>query len=474
MSIIRVEDVNSSLDKLKEEGCIDPAYIENCKNWVYTKSIMWPDQMVSITRPATLITNDIQDNLPIISSFKSFKDFKRWYSRFFIRTIKRTQDEISEETLRECGKLERALRKVAPNDPLIYPLSEEPLDEERLGMKTRTTRTGGMLSFVTAELPRDFNVQVVAKKVPEERLLEQEKKIHDALRGVGYTTVTECITTSSYLENQVLTYGRLAGDLRGLRGQPDHVRKKYILRSLNTLMDISLDIDYHINPEVSFDSREMACLCDVVDENIRSDKEIVGRFVRNYFFRVAVASEGFNQSENRDELKPFLDVMLLNKSDSKIPQGLKEKYPKLAAVTTDKSCKERIVNYWNLVRSINQLDKFPGHDDFTVNNILAKEIYQSGENNIGYQGLQLHDVGLVYAPFQNYIFDIAVSSGASPALQSEIVNHTYRQLRDSCINKGIKFEQSLTEFEKGYRLVAISKNLTQASLRFMDLKGGSK
>ena len=62
MSIIRVEDVNSSLDKLKEEGCIDPAYIENCKNWVYTKSIMWPDQMVSITRPATLITNDIQDN----------------------------------------------------------------------------------------------------------------------------------------------------------------------------------------------------------------------------------------------------------------------------------------------------------------------------------------------------------------------------------------------------------------------------
>jgi len=464
MSVIKLENVLSTLKGL--DG-FDQNYVRECADWWKLKAAVWPDIFESDEGNGdavqSMTVNKMRQDLPITSSF-DFYSFIGWYSQFIISNATMRGKKMSEETKDQCLKLNNKLIDVA-FDPTVYPISEQPLD-----MRTRTTRSGGKLSFVTAELPEGFQIPVVAKKVPSKKLFLQEKVIHQTLRKLGYQRgVTECVSSDN---NQVLTYGRLAGSLASLSSQSEEVKKKYILKTLDILTRISLDFKKHIEVGPVLDD-DIVTLCDIIRENTHSDKYLVERFAQNYFFRVVASADGMYQSGDQKELQLFFDVMMGKENERKVTNGLKERYPHLSRAATDPKVKSQIAAYLPLARMIDNLEKFPGHDDLRGDNVLAEEIGivgngEDGKQEFYYEKLKLHDIGLVNVPFQNFIFDITVSVGSSPQLQQEIVRIVYNDISKYCAEMGIEFKQSSREFERGYKLVAASKYLTQASLSHMD------
>jgi len=472
MSVIILEDVIDSLQNVKG---ISPEYRSQCEEWWRKKSLIWPEQIVSKNGHRTDSTRleKVCEELPITCSFE-FSDFRKWYSEFILEVVQqRPTKYITGEGIPVSRELVRALKEVAHDDPTIYPITEK-----RIDMQTRTTWLGGVLSFVDAELPARRKVRLAAKKVPDRDLFNQERKNHQWLRGAGYESVTECISFGT--QNQVLTYGRLAGDLRQLKDQPAEVKREYILMALKELMKISVDIKDHLESDKmvpaggtfykppTLKGKNLDKLCDVARNNNEDVDVLVERFVENYILRVAMSAGGVYLPKEGSELKLCADIILGKRPDDEISSTFQETHPHLAGVVSNYGQNSRIVQvYSGLARRIDGLDKFPGHDDFTVNNVLAKRIEESRDGKVIFQNLQLHDVGLVNAPFQNYIFDMAVSAGADLQLQEEIVRDIFYELKNACDRSGVELRQSLEQFEEGYSLVSAAKSLTEASIRYM-------
>ncbi|MEK6845945.1 MAG: hypothetical protein AABY26_04245, partial [Nanoarchaeota archaeon] len=387
--------------------------------------------------------------------------------------------------------------KVAPDDPTIYPLLES-----SLGVACRTTRhADGALRLVEAVLPDSRRVKVVVKKVPEawENLFVQELQTHGALIKLGYEReVTNPITYQT--KGRIITYGCLAGDLSELRTQPEEVKQRELWKAVELLLPISLDLTKALGEKLKIftnrfpknnslaDSNGIETVRKLLKGKVHTAEYLTQRFKEYFLFRAALAKDGHQFREVGAEIFPIAHQVLDGKADlvseeeylKRINPDFKgnkpyfsvgefHQYRHLLKVITSAKAQALLQHYQKTIApALDALIPYVGHDDFTISNILATDIVCNQAGQLFYSGLKMHDVGLVLAPFQNYLYDLLVSANASPETSEELVRRTYRELKRGCEQRGgIPVQSTFQEFWEGYHLVSVDKYLKQASNKLM-------
>lgn len=454
---ISLEAVLGALNQL--QGHVDEHFLDYSRKWWVAKSALFPDKFV-IREPMFQDANEITQRYPVVSTF-SFDDYVQWYSRFFLKEVRSSPELLAHQgRVTEMRLVEQVLKGVAPDDPTIYPLIEQPL-----GTKGRTRTYGGAINRVYALLPREGNIIVVAKKVPKKlvKLYEEESLTHQALCALGYQDkVAEPIALGT--TNQVITYPHLQGDLAPLRESDERTKKEYLSNARDLLLGISLDLGEMIR-EVSVDPHQQY-LAEQLHRRDWTPQYLTLRFVENFLLRNA-AAEG--RSEPWDvPLEEFSAVLFRRKDAHQLSEEARQ-YPTLVEAVQNPIVRQVYQAYLNVFAPrLATLPRLPGHNDFTVDNILARTIESTGNGRFVISGLRLHDIGLVNAPFQSYLFDLLVSCQATPETQEEVLRETYLTLERACAGRNLPFNQSYSEFRDGYHLVGVDKKLKQAALSYLD------
>ncbi len=459
-----LEQITSALGRLQVEvPTVSPRFLEESQRWWEDKSVLF-----SPLAGRGEIDAEARKRHPIVASF-TVEEFRGWYAQFFLDRIKHSGMLADQAILTAIQATEERLRAVSPDDPSIYPLIEQPLSQV-----TRTTAfDGGMLSFIDALLPTGQSVRVVAKRVPDQlaQLFEREVTIHKALANLGHA---ERVTLPIHVEprNRTITYGHFAGDLSCLQTASEDVKKKYLQEALDLLMGVSLDLAVKLQQGARRNAFE-PIREELMTRNYTTDY-LVERFCDNFVLRLAAAQDGVNPFNTA--LDDFYNVLRGRKSSADVPQA--RQYKNLAAIAENAAARRLVQEYEQTIASaLDALPRYPGHDDFTVANVLAQEIEQPEPGKLYLRGLRLHDIGLVNAPFQSYVFDLVVSAHAQPSTRREIVTATYLKLEGKCKEKRIPFSTSAEEFTRGFQVVAVDKYLKQAALQFMyqhlQLSGGN-
>ena len=463
-----LEQITRVLGELQVEvPTISHHFLEESQRWWEDKSVLFSPESERVGLDAEAQV-EARKRHPIVASF-TVEEFRGWYAKFFLDRIKHSGMLADTGILAAIHTTEEKLRRVSPDDPSIYPLVEQPLSQI-----TRTTAfDGGMLSFIDALLPTGQSVRVVAKKVPDQLapLYEREVTIHKALARLGHS---ERVTLPIHVEprNRTITYGHFAGDLSCLQTAPENVKRKYLQEALDLLMGVSLDLAVKLQQGARRNAFE-PLREELMYRNYTTDY-LVERFCDNFILRLAAAQDAVNPFNTT--LSDFYDVLRGRKSLTDVPQA--REYRNLAAIVENPKARTLVQEYERTIASnLDALPRYPGHDDFTVANILVQEIEQPDAERLYLRGLRLHDIGLVNAPFQSYVFDLVVSAHAQPSTRQEILTATYLKLEGGCKEKRIPFSSSLEEFGRGYQVVAVDKYLKQAALQFMyqqlDLTGGN-
>lgn len=454
---ISLEAVLGALDQL--QGHVDEHFLDYSRKWWVAKSALFPDKFVT-REPVFQDANEITQQYPVVSTF-SFDDYVQWYSQFFLKEIKGSPELLTRrKRVTEMKLIEQVLKGAAPDDPTIYPLIEQPL-----GTKGRTRTYGGVINRVYALLPREGNIIVVAKKVPPKlaKLYAEESLTHQALCALGYQElVAEPIALGT--TNQVITYPHLQGDLAPLRESDERTKKEYLSNARDLLLGISLDLREMVQ-EASTDSH-LQYIAEQLRRRDWTPQYLALRFVENFLLRNA-AAEGRTEPWDAP-LEEFSAVLFRRKDAHQLSEEARQ-YPTLVEAVQNPVVQQVYQAYLNVFAPrLATLPRLPGHNDFTVDNILARTIESTGNGRLVISGLQLHDIGLVNAPFQSYLFDLLVSCQAAPETQEELLRETYLKLQRADTERGVPFNQSYSEFKEGYRLVGIDKMLKQAALSYLD------
>ncbi len=449
-----LEQIARALGRLQEEvPTVSSQFLKESYRWWQDKSVLFsPESGI----PG--VDAEARQRHPIVASFTA-DEFQRWYARFFLDRVRSSGMLAEPSTLAAIRATEEKLRAASPEDPTIYPLIENPLSQV-----TRTTAfDGGMLSFIDALLPTGQAVRIVAKKVPDQlaELFEREVTIHRALGALGHS---EKVTLPIHVEprNRTITYGHFAGDLSCLQVAPEAVKKKYLLEAIEVLMGVSLDLAVKLQQGARRNAFEP--LREELMARNYTTEYLVGRFCDNFILRLAAAQDGVNPLDT--SLHDFYDVLRGRKALADVPQA--REYGHLAAIAENPTARRLVQEYERTVASaLDALPRYPGHDDFTVANVLVQDIEKPDRERLYLRGLRLHDIGLVNAPFQSYVFDLVVSAQAQPSTRREILTATYLQLEGKCRERGLRVSESLEEFARGYHVIAVDKYVKQAALQFM-------
>ncbi len=470
-------------DKLKEgierilssDVEVDPAYLRKCINWWYQKSQIFPELGDSSIR---ILSQDvsgemIQDlnleqslaetstmfsslELPTVSSL-SFEDFKAWYKEFFSSEIRNIS--VDENLKEQVRLINSVFEEAFPNDPTIFPLTEE-----SVGVDCRTTRSGGLINYINAELPNGNEIKVVAKLLPEKlrHLFERERDLHGYFVRSGYRSVTKPLITPG-TNVPLLTYRHLAGDLTCLLNQKENIKEKYIKEALNVLMGISLDFQKHMLLKRTFRPEGVKEICDLISDNDHVGR-LAKRFDENYILRIAAAEDGLITDD--PATNKFYQILIGNFNLSSLTETDKKNFPTLSRMVSSPLTQKLREGYNALALRILRLPSYPGHDDFTGNNVLYKSVEKDDKGVIREMlGLKLHDVGLAYAPFQSFIYDILGSLEASEKTKSNVLRWAYNELRERSEDSGMTFSSSYHNFVQGYNLICAEKSLKQAAFR---------
>lgn len=426
-----------------------------------------------------------------------FPDFVEWYRHFFLKQIKEVK--LPEPAVHAMKQLEYTLREVAPQDPTIYPLVEKPL-----GVACRTTRSdGGRLLLIEALLPKAPSIKVVVKKVPPvwEELFEQELKTHKTLLALGYEReVTAPIAHQE--KGRIITYGYLAGDLSALCTQPEEVKQRELWKAVELLLPMSLDLTSYFGRErVGFFDRsprkppllnhvaEVETVWELVKDKIQLESYLTQSFLKNLIFRTTLAKDGYHLREVDTRILKISQQILSEEAEVVTEEEWFRRttpdfnftkpyhsenefrdYLSLLKAATSAKARALFQHYQQTIApALAALPLYVGHDDFTIKNILATDIGTDSKGHLLYSGLKMHDVGLVMAPFQSYLYDLLVSAHASPETSEELLQRTYRALLRGCEQRGraVPVQNTYSEFREGYHLVAVDKHLRQASIKFM-------
>ncbi len=443
-------------------------FVEESRLWWHDKAALFP-ALYGFKPANASVRVQAQERHPIIACFTE-DEFRAWYAEFFMEGIKHQLDVLTDsQTIEILRSVEGALRILSPQDPTIYPLIEKPLSHA-----TRTTALeGGTLSFIDALLPNGALVKVVAKKIPAtlKSYFEREVMIHRALANLGHE---HKVVLPVHVEsrNRIITYGHFRGDLSCIRNASDSTKKKYLCDALDLLIDISSDLASRIEHGERRNSLGFEPIKAELASKSYSSDFLVERFCHNFILRLPAALDGVNPLQTVFE--DFYLVLMKKKMVNSIPNV--QKYPALASVAQSEITRKMVCEYtFAIADLVGRLSRYPGHDDFTVSNILAKEIEVIDADKIFIREMRLHDIGLVQAPFQSYIFDLAVSAKAGFSLQQDLVIKAYLKLQEVCEQKKLPFQESLHSFQEGYLLVAADKFLKQAAVQFLyqHLKLGS-
>ncbi len=454
---ISLEAVLEALNQL--QGHIDEHFLDYSRKWWVAKSALFPEQFAT-REPVFQDVAEITQQYPVISTF-SFDDCVQWYSQFFLKEIRSSPELVAHrQRVTEMKLVEQVLKGAAQSDPTIYPLVEHPL-----GTKGRTRTYGGAINQIYALLPRKGNIIVVAKRVPHKlaKLYEEESLTHQALCALGYQDhVAEPIALGT--TNRVITYPHLQGDLAPLRGQDEATKKEYLRSALDIVLAISLDLKERTR--TASDDPHLQYVAEQLRRRDWTPQYLTLRFVENFLLRNA-AAEG--RSEPWDvPLEEFAAVLFRKKDVRQLSEEARQ-YPTLVKAVESPVVHQLYRTYVEILAPrLATLPRFPGHNDFTVDNILAKKIEEGPESKLFISGIKLHDIGLVKAPFQSNVFDLLVSCQATPETQEEMIRQTYITLEQKCRERGIPFDHSYSQFRAGYRLVSIDKALKQAALSYLD------
>lgn len=454
---ISLEAVLGALDQL--QGHVDEHFFDYSRQWWVAKSVLFPDQFTT-RAPVVQDAQEVASSYPVISTF-SFEDYLVWYSQFFLREIKRSPELLTlRQRRKEMGLVEQVLKGAAPGDPTIYPLVER-----SLGTKGRTRTYGGVINRIDAVLPQGGNIIVVAKKVPEQlaKLYEEESRTHEALCQLGYREqVAEPIALGTM--NRVITYPHLQGDLASLRERDEQTKKEYVSTALDLLLGMSLDLKRQM-AKLSNDPH-LQYLAEQLHKQDWTPQYLTLRFIGNFLLRNAAAQ--MNVEPWDTPFEEFVAVLLGKKKATQISEEARQ-YPTLVMAVNNPLVHQLHGSYQRTIAPrLAALPRFPGHNDFTIDNILAKSIEEGAEGRLIISGMRLHDIGLVNAPFQSYLFDMLSSCQAAPETRREMIERTYLTLNDACREQGIPFDHSHGQFKEGYRLVSIDKKLKQAALSYLD------
>jgi hypothetical protein len=430
MENITQSKMNKDIKKALKRTNLPEDYQRDCREW-------WDDKVHLF--PGTL------DQAPVLSSFPDFSTFKTWYSTFFLNEIK--DKHKTAELVDQIRSLETQMRIVQPDDPTIFPLSEQPLQ-----VQTRSTDYGGALSKIVANLPPHSQVGtskivVVAKYVPEilSAELEAEKEIHGTFRKLGVEYVTEPLT----LNGQVITYKNYSSSLEDcLRDMTQEERVQHVLHAIALHTHLTLDmLDHQTDPE-------WQPLWKHVNQRSTTANSLTRNFIFKYLMRTAAANDGVEPQA--PEVEVFKNILL--GSQQTPTQEQRKQYPDLTALVESPATRHKIQAFREFANDLAQHPNFPSHDDFTAANILVQEKHGIPTN------LTLHDVGLINAPIQSHLFDMIFSAGLDYDSQFTVVKESYDQITQQWQQCGRTFPYDRGNFEVGLELMTIDKSLKQAAL----------
>lgn len=454
---ISLEAVLAVLDQL--QGHVDEHFLDYSRQWWAAKSVFFPDKF-STKEPVFLDAEEVTRRYPVISTF-SFEDYLQWYADFFLSKMEESPELlVHRKRENEVGLTELRLKEVAFEDPTIYPLLEHPLST-----KGRTQTYGGVINRIEAVLPQGARVTVVAKKVPEAlaRLYKEELLTHEALCDLGYEEkVAKPIARGT--RNRVLTYPQLQGDLALLRERDEGTKEGYANIALDLLIGMSLELKRITKRPTR--NKHLQYLTGQLHKHDWTPEYLTLRFVRNFILRNAAAQGNVEPLDT--PLDEYVAVLLGEKKATQLSEEARQ-YPTLVTAVSDPLVNKLCATYWRTIAPrLAALPRFPGHNDFTVDNLLARSIENGADGKLIINGIKLHDIGLTNAPFQSYLFDLLVSCRATPETRRIVTKRTYRALNEACQKQGVPFNHSYEQFKEGYQLVSVDKKLKQAALAHLD------